>query len=440
MDSISPNQSPTPSPSTVGTAPNPNSVLPPSVNPTPVGQTASPAPPVNLLAAVPLASAYVRPPAAPAPLPPSPVIPPVVPSGNPPLSPKPSSPVFKRLIILPLLFLVIAGTAAAYYFRLLPFSPPLAQPDVYQFDPVNFGEYATKFEYNNSWDEGGKDIDKIYDYNFLPSTPNGHKILHFRPYLGSFRGCPLADLSADLAGTPYASYAQTLYGLIQFGWAQYGPGIFRPQDCFDGDQECGPFTALLDRDDDPAQFSLLKSSCPYEIDITQLFQQFGDDSNNRHSGTIMVKTFIQDPGDSRKSDNLTVHIINYSPPASPSPTPNASPSPSTSPSPTPSPSASPGASFSCTGLGPQPSAPQRGQRLAFTCRGTTQGTTLNHFNFRVNNGTPVKVPAVQSSPAGGQYQASYTYTVPATGDTFTVQCQACRTDSDTDCTAWGQAH
>ena len=86
----------------------------------------------------------------------------------------------------------------------------------------------------------------------------------------------------------------------------------------------------------------------------------------------------------------------------------------------------------CTGLSPQPDNPQHGDTLAFTCASTTADTAVNHYNFRVNGGAPIKV---DSSAA----QAAYSFTVPETGTEFRVQCQVCTSADDSDCTAWGQA-
>jgi len=124
---------------------------------------------------------------------------------------------------------------------------------------------------------------------------------------------------------------------------------------------------------------------------------------------------------------------------SPQPSPSHSPSPSRSPSPSPSQSPSPSpssGSFSCTQLGPTPQSPQPGQVLTFTCKSTANNMTINHYNFRVNDGSPTKV----SAPAGNPLEASFSYTVPASGNQFKVQCQVCTSTDDSRCTSWGQTN
>ncbi len=122
----------------------------------------------------------------------------------------------------------------------------------------------------------------------------------------------------------------------------------------------------------------------------------------------------------------------------PTPAPLVSPSPSplVSPSPSPgvSPSPSPSPFIECTTLGPQPSNPQPGDELTFTCSASaTGGTTINHYNFRVNQGTVTRVDSSNT-------QASFNYTVPAEGESFTVQCQVCSSSDNSNCTTWGQAN
>ena len=114
----------------------------------------------------------------------------------------------------------------------------------------------------------------------------------------------------------------------------------------------------------------------------------------------------------------------------PSPSPSNEPSPSPSPSESPSP---PPSNFQCTGLGPQPDNPQRGDIFTFTCTSSVTDTAINHYNFRVNGAGDQKV----DTDAG---QATYNFTVPETGTEFNVQCQVCTSTDETNCTAWGQAH
>ena len=87
----------------------------------------------------------------------------------------------------------------------------------------------------------------------------------------------------------------------------------------------------------------------------------------------------------------------------------------------------------CTSLYPQPDNPQRGDTLTFTCTSTAADTSVNHYNFRINEGAPVKIDSATT-------QAAYNFTVPDTGTEFYVQCQVCASVDDSDCTAWGQTN
>ena len=87
----------------------------------------------------------------------------------------------------------------------------------------------------------------------------------------------------------------------------------------------------------------------------------------------------------------------------------------------------------CTSLYPQPDNPQRGDTLTFTCASSVTNATINHYNFRVNGGTPTRVDT-------DALQATYNFTVPETGNEFNVQCQVCTSADETSCTAWGQAN
>ena len=112
---------------------------------------------------------------------------------------------------------------------------------------------------------------------------------------------------------------------------------------------------------------------------------------------------------------------------------NPSPSPSNEPSPSPSDEPSPPPpAYECTGLGPQPDNPQRGDTVAFTCTSTVTDTTINHYNFRVNGTSSQRVDTDAS-------QATYNFTVPETETEFNVQCQVCTSTDDSNCTQWGQS-
>lgn len=90
-------------------------------------------------------------------------------------------------------------------------------------------------------------------------------------------------------------------------------------------------------------------------------------------------------------------------------------------------------SFQCISLSPQPTDPQPGDKLTFTCNSLVEGkATIHHYNFRVNEAT------ASSSVVTSDSQASFEYTVPAEGN-YKVQCQVCASSDETDCTAWGQA-
>jgi hypothetical protein len=91
----------------------------------------------------------------------------------------------------------------------------------------------------------------------------------------------------------------------------------------------------------------------------------------------------------------------------------------------------PQGSYRCEDLGPIPNNPQPGQILTFTCTSGASNVTINHYNFRVNNGTATKVTTSAST-------ANFNFTVPADGGSFTVQCQVCKSSDDSNCTQWGQ--
>jgi len=121
-----------------------------------------------------------------------------------------------------------------------------------------------------------------------------------------------------------------------------------------------------------------------------------------------------------------------------SPQPPSSSSPGPSRSPSPSPSASPVGNFSCVSLSGQPASPQPGIEVTFTCTAqTTQDLIVDHYKFRINNGTPI---IIYPNPTGAK-TTTYRYTIPADATTISVQCQVCTRDGQNiTCTSWGQAN
>lgn len=90
-------------------------------------------------------------------------------------------------------------------------------------------------------------------------------------------------------------------------------------------------------------------------------------------------------------------------------------------------------SFRCTNLAPQPTDPRPGEQLTFTCTASVSNTSIDHYNFRVNEGLGNRVDTPES-------EASFSYIVPDDIGVYKVQCQVCISPDDSQCTTWGKAN